>query len=275
MATSRLTSTRFATRARDPADRLTVTMAGIISGAMPTAMASENSSASMSGRDRATLTAKMNTVRTAATPNRNRENFDSPTSKAVWDCRSPSPAAIRPNAVRVPVPTTTPRPEPWWTTVPMNAQPGCPSGSPSSTGAGDLATGSDSPVSTPSSHSSSSTATRRTSAGTMTPMRSTTRSPGTRSATGTWTVAPSRTASASWWIFPRSEVIAISARYSFTNPSPTLRATITAMMTALVPPPVSPDTRAAPSRSTRIGLRTWRKRTVPARTRRTPSRFGP
>ena len=50
MATSRFTSTFFAARALDPDERLTVTMAGIISGAMPTAIASENSSASMSGR---------------------------------------------------------------------------------------------------------------------------------------------------------------------------------------------------------------------------------
>ena len=102
MATSRLTSTFFAASARDPVERLTVTMAGIISGAMPTAMASEKSSASMSGRDRATLTTKMNTVSTAATPKRNRENRDSPTSKAVCACFSASPAAIRPNAVRGP-----------------------------------------------------------------------------------------------------------------------------------------------------------------------------
>ena len=51
MATSRFTSTFFAASALEPAERLTVTMAGIISGAMPTAMASEKSSASMRGRD--------------------------------------------------------------------------------------------------------------------------------------------------------------------------------------------------------------------------------
>ena len=275
MATSRLTSTFLAARAREPVERLTVTMAGIISGAMPTAMAREKSRASMSGRDSATLTTKMNTVRTAATPNRNRENRDSPTSNAVCACFSPSPAAIRPNAVLVPLLTTIPRPEPWWTTVPMNAQHGRSSDSSGPSGATDFATGSDSPVSTPSSHSRSSTASSRTSAGTMAPIRSSTMSPGTRSATATRAVTPSRTTSDSWWILPRSDDMAASARYSFTKPSPTLRTTITAMITALVPPPVSPDTSAAPSRRTRIGFRIWRKRTAPARTCRVARMFGP
>ncbi len=94
MATSRFTSTFFATRALEPAERLTVTMAGIISGAMPTAMASEKSSASMRGRESATLTMKMNAVSTAATPNKKREKRDRPTSKAVWPCFSDRPAAI-------------------------------------------------------------------------------------------------------------------------------------------------------------------------------------
>ena len=96
----------------EPAERLTVTMAGIISGAMPTAMASEKSRASIRGRDSATLTMKMNAVRTAATSNRKRENRANPTSKAVRPCVSARPAAICPNAVRAPVRTTTPRPTP-------------------------------------------------------------------------------------------------------------------------------------------------------------------
>ena len=84
IATSRLTSTFFAASAFEPDERLTVTMAGIISGAMPTAMAREKSSASMSGRWSATLMTKMNAVRTPATPNKKREKRDRPTSKAVW-----------------------------------------------------------------------------------------------------------------------------------------------------------------------------------------------
>ena len=185
MATSRLTMTRLATRALAPDDKLTVTMAGIISGAMPTAMAREKSSASIRGRDSATLTMKMKAVSTAATPNRNCENRDSPTSNAVRLCFSPSPAAIRPNAVAVPVRTTTPLPDPWWTTVPMKAQPGRSGSVLPVTASADLDAGMDSPVSTPSSHSSSSTASRRRSAGTMAPTRSATTSPGTRLSTNT------------------------------------------------------------------------------------------
>ena len=52
MATNLFTSTLFAASAFDPDERLTVTMAGIISGAMPTAIAREKRSASMSGRQR-------------------------------------------------------------------------------------------------------------------------------------------------------------------------------------------------------------------------------
>ena len=83
MATSRFTRTFFAASALEPAERLTVTMAGIISGAMPTAMASEKSSASIRGRANSTLTMKMNAVRMAATPNKKREKLDKPASKAV------------------------------------------------------------------------------------------------------------------------------------------------------------------------------------------------
>ncbi len=103
IATSRFTSTFLATRALEPAARLTVTMAGIISGAMPTAMASEKSSASIRGRASATFTMKMKAVSTAATPNKKREKRDRPISKAVWLCFSASPAAICPKAVRAPV----------------------------------------------------------------------------------------------------------------------------------------------------------------------------
>lgn len=124
MATSRFTSTFLAARTLEPAERLTVTTAGIISGAMPTAMAKENNSASIKGRDKAMLMAKMNTVSTAATPKRKREKRDRPASKAVWACFSATPAAIRPNSVLAPVRTTMPAPEPWWTIVPMKAQPG-------------------------------------------------------------------------------------------------------------------------------------------------------
>ena len=86
-------------------------------------------------------------------------------------------------------------------------------------------------------------------------MRSDTTSPGTRFVTGTRHERPSLSTSASWRMLARRASMAISARYSLKNPKPTLRATITTMMTALVPPPVSADIRAAASSMTRIGLR--------------------
>ena len=123
---------------------------------MPIAIASENSSASISGREKATLITKIDTVRTPATLTSRREKPRRPTWKAVSACRSERPAAMLPNAVAVPVATTTPRPAPWCTTVPMNAHAGRSSGeSPAATTADPFSTGSDSPVSTASSHSSS------------------------------------------------------------------------------------------------------------------------
>ena len=157
----------------------------------------------------------------------------------------------------------------------MNAHPGWSCGRRSETGASALTTGIDSPVKTPSSHSSSSTRNKRRSAGTMPPIRSNTTSPGTSSVTGTRLNCPSRRTSASCRICARSASIACSARYSLKNPKPTLRATITAMINALVAPPVNADTNAAPNSSTRIGFRIWRNSTAPARTRCTPSAFGP
>ena len=194
---------------------------------------------------------------------------------AVWPCRSDKPAAICPRAVRPPVCTTTPRADPSWTIVPMNAQPGWSWCEGSVTGATALTTGIDSPVRMPSSHSSSSTLRRRRSAGTMTPMRRATTSPGTRSVTGTRHVPPSRRTSASWRICARRDSIATAARYSLKNPRPTLRKTITAMITALVAPPVNPEMSAAPSSRSRIGFRIWRNRTVVARTRCTASALDP
>ena len=87
----------------------------------------------------------------------------------------------------------------------MKAHPGWSCGWRPATGAADLATGIDSPVSTPSSHSSSSTSSKRRSAGTRSPMRSDTTSPGTRSVTGTRLARPSLRTSASCRILARSD----------------------------------------------------------------------
>jgi hypothetical protein len=66
---------------------------------MPIAIARENSSASNSGRWKATLMTKMEIVSAAATRTRSFENPRSPVWKAVSAWRSASPTAILPNEV--------------------------------------------------------------------------------------------------------------------------------------------------------------------------------
>src|SRR6185312_1234633 len=68
---------------------------------------------------------------------------------------------------------------------------------------------------------------------------------------------------------------AIAARYSLTKPSPTLSATMTAMMMASVGSPVRPETPAATSSRRSRGLRSWPQSTARARTRCKPTTFGP
>ena len=141
-------------------------MAGSSWGVMPIAIAMLNSSASISGRPRATLMTKIEVVRTAATLTSRNENPCRPFWNAVWVWSIASPAAIVPNAVSPPVATTTPSPEPRSTTVPMNAQLGRSSGE-SEAGAGDavFSATADSPVSTPSPQARSLASSSRMSGG--------------------------------------------------------------------------------------------------------------
>ncbi len=67
MQTRRLTSTLRRAICRDPAARLIDTTAGSNCGVIPTAMASENSSASRIGRCSTTLMTKIDVVSAAAT----------------------------------------------------------------------------------------------------------------------------------------------------------------------------------------------------------------
>ena len=67
MQTSRLTSTFLSARRRDPVARLVETTAGSSCGVMPTATASENRTASMTGRPSATFVTKIVALRTAPT----------------------------------------------------------------------------------------------------------------------------------------------------------------------------------------------------------------
>ena len=198
MVTRRLTRTRLRASAREPLERLTDTIAGSSCGVMPIAMARLKSRASISGRSRATLIAKIPTVRTPATLTSRAEKPRSPSWKAVSVGRSPSPTAIFPKAVAMPVATTTPSPEPWWTMVPMKAHDGRSTAeSEGGSGAVDFGAGSDSPVSTASSHSSPLASRSRRSAGTTSPTRSAMTSPGTRVVTSTLSSVPSRRTRAS------------------------------------------------------------------------------
>ena len=237
-------------------------MAGIISGAMPTAMASEKSSASISGRDSATLTMKMNAGQRRRPPRTgSARTATGPPRRRSGPGFSARPAAICPKAVRVPVrdhhangrPLVDDRPHECASRLVQRLRGrrrAPPTWPPASTRRS----------ARPSSHSSSSTFSKRTSAGTS--VADTQRHHVARHEVGHRDPARSsvsdgpRPPGGSW---PAGRSIATSARYSLKKPKTDAEATITAMITALVPPPVSPDTSAAPSRRIRIGFRIWRK----------------
>ena len=170
MQTSLLTSTFRLAISREPAARLVETTAGSSCGVMPTAIASENSSASMIGLCSTTLITKIVLVSAIATSTSSTENLRSPAWNSVSSCRAPSPTAIRPNSACEPVATTMPRPEPARTTVPISTQSDrSASIVPSGTGSGFFSAGIDSPVRIDSSHSSPGLASSRRSAGTTSP----------------------------------------------------------------------------------------------------------
>ena len=260
MLTSRFTRTLCAANRCAPVARLVDTTAGSSCGVIPTAIASEKSTASISGRPRATLITRIARLRTPATFARSPENFVRPTWNSVGGWRSPRPSAIAPNRVSPPVATTTACAEPRCTTVPMNRAGDGPSfGEALAAGSGALSTGRDSPVRIDSSHSRPRAVRTRRSAGTMAPMPSDTTSPGTRCVASTSTVSPSRSVATSWRIWEWSASAARSARNSFAVPSPTEAATITAMISASAPWPTSADTRAAANNRSRSGDRNWVK----------------
>jgi len=103
--------------------RLVDTTAGSSCRVMPTAIASENSSASMIGLCSATLMMKMDVVNAPPIYTRSMENRRSPTWNSVSSWWVLSPAAIFPNSVSAPVVATTPRALPACTTVPISAHP--------------------------------------------------------------------------------------------------------------------------------------------------------
>ena len=199
MQTSRLTSTFAPAICREPAARLVVTTAGSSCGVMPTAIASENSSASMHrpvqrdvdhedrGRQRA-----------GDVDQQHREPAQADLELGLELARSPSPAAIRPNSVRGPVATTTPRPLP---AVHDRAHQRAAGQLGQRRPGGDRRrflvdrqrlTGQHRLVALQAVHVASS----RRSAGTISPSHSSTTSPGTRSVTSTGAARPSRTTTA-------------------------------------------------------------------------------
>ena len=170
----------------------------------------------------------------------------SPTWKAVSAWRSPRPTAILPNAVAEPVETTTPRAEPWCTTVPMNAHDGQVDRSESPPGA---ARRTSRPASTrrsapPRRTRAASTSSSRTSAGTRSPTPQRDDVAGHEVADVDRAARRRRaTPRASWRMLACSAATARSERYSLTKPSPTLSTTIAAMIAASVGSPVSAGDR--------------------------------
>ena len=174
-----------------------------------------------------------------------------------------SPAAIAPNSLRVPVPTMTPDPDPPCTTVPISAhEVSSAKDTAADTGATDLATGTDSPVSTDSSHSRPVVVSRRRSAGTMSPSCRCTMSPGTNSRTSTRMGTPPRVTRAVFRICECSASAARSARNSLAKPSPTDNTTMTPMITASDRSPTKYEAVAAATSRASSGERTCRVRTA-------------
>ena len=278
IVTSRFTSTLRRASSREPVDRLTLTIAGSSCGVMPIAIASENSSASMSGRRERDVDHEDRDREDAGHPDEQLGELPQPDlERGRRPGGAPSPTAILPNAVAEPVATTTARAEPWWTTVPMKAHDGRSTAESRRRPArADFAAGIDSPVSTASSHSSwrglqQAHVGRDEVADAQARPRRRARARARRRGARRRRASPT----ASWRMLACSAATARSERYSLTNPSPTLSTTIAAMIAASVGSPVAPETAAADTSRIRSGLRSWRRSTPNAVTRCVASTFGP
>ena len=277
MQTSRLTSTLRRLIWRDPAARLVETTAGSSCGVMPTAMASEKSRASRNGLWSSTLMTKIEVVRAPATLTSSIEKRRRPTWNSVSSWWVLSPVAMAPNSVCDPVATTTPRPLPAWTTVPISAHP---ESSARAAGLVHRRRSSSPPAGTRPSAPTRRTRAgrrrrRRMSAGTTSPRLSSTTSPGTSEVTSTRPNAPPRRTTASWVTCEWSEAAAFSARYSLTKPSPTETTTMKPMMTASPCSPTKYDAVAATSSRPSRGESSWCHRTVRTRAWWVAIAFGP
>ena len=101
-----------------------MTIAGSSCGVMPIAIASENSSASISGRCSATLITKIDAGQHAGDPHEQLREVAEPGLERRLGLALAEPGGDLAERRAVPVATTTPRPAPWCTTVPMNAHDG-------------------------------------------------------------------------------------------------------------------------------------------------------
>ncbi len=244
MHTSRLTSTLSRASRRDPVARLVLTTAGSSCGVIPTAIASANSTESITGRRSSRLVTKISTRQGDRHPQQQvgesaqtglELGLGLPLTQAGGD------AAELGVARRSRTPPRSPRPA--LTMVPMNAR-SVESARPASalTGCGDFSEAADSPDRMLSLHSRPLTSISRTSAGTASPSASRITSPGTRSLTSTLMNCPSRRTTALWCTAECSAAEARSARYSLTKPKPMLAARMTPMMIACVLSPRKNET---------------------------------
>jgi len=260
-----------------PRDSVTETIIGSSSGVRPTASATANRNDSNTGRCCAAFTSSTNSTSRMVSRRINVPKAWVPRSKAVAGGRTASVSAISASAVSWPVCTTTTRPLPLTTEVPIrttfaaavisvavSAKTAC------------FSTGYDSPVSIAWLTKRSRASIMRPSAGTRSPAASDTTSPGTRSAIGTSRGCPSRQTVARTATVLRRRSTARPARYSCTKSSSTLISTISVMTTKLRTSPRKAETTDAASSTSTSGLRKRERNSrITARSRCGRSVFGP
>ena len=212
----RLTIASFFAMFLAPWDRLAVTMTGSISGARPTATASEKRIAATTSLFVTEFIRKIANTRTITNLTMRLLYSRMPRSNAVSGADIASLRASSPNCVSSPVRTTMASAEPETTLLPKKTAFSifC-TGEPGGDGAGDFSTGNDSPVSDAWFTKKSLQVIILQSAGTKSPADKRTMSPGTRNLRGTSRAAPSRTTVAVFRIILRSFSASSRAVYSW------------------------------------------------------------
>ena len=226
---------------------MTVTTAGIPSGIAATATATADKKPCRSGSPLQKIPTRKRSAATAATKAvmilpRTDSAFSSGVLAASVCARMP---AIWPISVSLPVPTTTAAALPRTTKEEeYSIHRRSASGALSGTGASDLETPLDSPVSADSSQRSSSARRMRQSAGIMSPSSNTIRSPGTSARLSKSRSLPPRTALTRQTERRSSFSTAVSARYCWMNPTTALSSTMSKRMPVSVSPPASSAQKA-------------------------------